>query len=131
METPIHILILFGYFRGSFAGLPSPLLGRRQYSYGSPGPRLPPFQGPPPPLRPPPRSALPTALGAGRPPPDPDPGMHLPFRRNRVSFPRSSPVGRRPHLPTTTMDASAMEWRSERGCCMFPSGHLRLFGWFG
>ena len=119
--------------RGSFAGLPpsSAVVNIRTVHRGPASASLP-FQGPPRPLRPPPRSASPTALGAGRPHPDPDPGMHLlSFSRNRVSFLHSFPVGRRPH-PLPTLDASGMEWRSERGC-MFPfqsSSLVRIgIGW--
>jgi hypothetical protein len=48
----------------------------------------------------------------------------LPSAANGVYFLHSFPVGRHPH-PLPTLDASGMEWISERGS-MFPSSHLRL-----
>jgi hypothetical protein len=48
----------------------------------------------------------------------------LPSAANGVSSLHSFPVGRRPH-PLPTLDASGVEWISERGS-MFPSSHLRL-----
>ena len=123
VDTPIHLNPISEVV---LPGFPPPRPS--SISDGSPGPRL----G----LSPFPRATAsapsPTALGAGRPRPDPDPGMHLlSFSRNRVSFLHSFPVGRRPH-PLPTLDASGMEWRSERGC-MFPfqsSSLVRIgIGW--